>query len=667
MGLFDDIREKMLGGTKSDGEMSEASDQPTEDQDLAGFVKKQIEESRSQAVRISQEGIWMTNIAYLVGFDSCYYDPQSKQFKPAANSGGGNARYLGRNRVRENIILPGVQNRLARMCKVPPRYETRPNSQSEEDKEAAKLGEEIIGDVWDRQTVNKKRIELGMWTQQCGHAFVIVSHDDQLGDPLVDPITGDMLGFQGEVRLDVASAFECYADPLARSLEEAGWFARCKVRKLDYFRTHYPERGSLVKEEGAWLLSTQYEQRIASMNAATGPANSGASEQMKNAAIEISYYEKRSKKHPNGRHIIVANGVMLKNGRLPVGEIPVAKFDDVVIGGKYYSESTITHVRPLQDLYNQNLSRCAEWQRKLLAGKYLAAKGHGLAEEALNDRSGEVVEYTPVPMAGEPKAMQMPTIPEFVYKERADYKRSAYEIMGLSEVSRGNLPSASIPAHGIQLLLEQDETRMGIETEQHEHAWARVGMLILKYVDRFYTDERTLKLKGDSGLKFKRYTGADLKRNFDVSVVRGSTVPNSKVLHRQEIMNLYTGGLLGNPADPAVRDKVLGMLQYGDVGEAWEDQRLDKLQIERDLRIIEEGQAPLVDDKDNHMMHVVVKNRYRKSEKFQLLSPEAQILLQENINAHLDIMVNQANPQLAVPPVMPMAPPAVDAVPPAVA
>lgn len=655
MSIFDDVREKLLGAAKSDDKMDQAADQPREDIELAAYVKKQIEESRNQSTRIAHEGIWMTNIAYLLGFDSCYYDPNTRQFRPNGAAGAG--QYMRRNRVHSNIILPGAQNRLARMLKVPPRYEVRPNSMSEEDKEAAKLGEEVVGDVWDRQKVNRKRIDLGMWTQQCGHAYVGVCHDDQLGEPLVDPTTGEMMGYQGEVRVDVASAFECFADPLAKTLEEAGWFARAKVRKLDYFRSHYPERGHLVKEEGAWLLSTQYEQRIATLNTTGGSSAPAASEQMKGAAIEISYYEKRSQKHPKGRHVIVANGVMLKNKKLPVGEIPYAKFDDVIVAGKYFSESTITHVRPLQDLYNRNLQKCAQWVDMTLAGKYIAARGHGLAQEAMNNQSGEVVEYDPVPGAKEPHPMQVPTIPEFVYKERSDYKNNAYEIMGLSEVSRGNLPSASIPAQGIQLLLEQDETRMGIETEQHEHSWARIGMLILKYVAEYYTDERTLKLKGESGLNIKKYTGDSLRRNFDVNVVRGSTVPNSKVLHRQEIMNLYTGGLLGNPQDPAVRDKVLGMLQYGDVGEAWEDQRLDKMQIQRDLEMIESDVAPTVDPKDNHVLHMVEKNRYRKSEKFFRLSPVGQQLLQQNIDAHTNILLTQAHPQFAEPPPVPAPPP----------
>lgn len=649
MGIFDKVRDKLMGENQT-GEISGASEQPQEDIDLCAFVKQRVEDVRTQATRISHEGIWMTNIAYVLGFDSVYYDPNLRQFRPSGSSSTGAYQYVKRNRVHSNLILPAVQNRLARMLKAPPRYEVRPNSMEEEDKEAAKLGEEIIGSVWDRQKINRKRIDLGMWTQQCGHAFIGTCWDDQEGEPLVDPATGEAVGNEGETRIDVVSAFEGFADPLAKTMDECGWFARCKVRKLDYFRSHYPDRGDLVKEEGVWLLSTQYEMRINTLNT-VGPSSSGVSEQMKNAAIEISYYEKKSKKYPRGRHVISANGVLLKNDELAIGEIPYAKFDDVVIGGKFYSESLITHARPLQDQYNKNLVKSADWINKLLAGKYIAARGHGLLQEAMTDQSGEIVEYDPVPGADAPHAMTIPVIPGYVFDERKLTKEDMFDIFGLSEVSRGQLPSASIPAQGIQLLLEQDETRMGIETEQHEHSWAKVGGFILKFEEKYAITPRKIKKKGVANhTNIRNYVGSDIKKNFDVTVIRGSTVPNSKVIHRQEILNLYGQGLLGNPQDPATADKVLSMLQYGDVGEAWEDQHLVKMQIQRDIEAIEKEMVPPVDEKDNHVMHMVEKNRYRISEKWYSLSPLSQQILQANIKAHSDILMKQMNPHLASPP-----------------
>lgn len=524
MGAFNDMLKRIMGDGSGSEELKDAQDQPQDELDLAGYIKGKIEESRGNANRISHEGIWMTNIAYLLGFDNIYYDTSAKTFRPIARA----TQYLKRNRVHQNLILPAVQNRLARLCKVPPRFDVRPNGPDTDEREAARLGIEVLTMLWEKLRMGEKRIDLGMWLQECGHSYLKVSWDCEAGEELTDPVTGESIGHEGEIRADVVSAFEVFCDPLATSLSDASWVAQCKVRKLDYFRSHYPERGHLVKEEGPWLLSTQYQLRINSLNA-TGPTMSGTTEQMKHAAIEISYYEARSEKHPNGRHVCIANGVVLKDDELPVGRFPLVKFDDIVVAGKYFSEASITHARPLQDQYNRTLARRAEWVNKLLAGKYLAAKGHGLSAEAFNDQSGEILEYNPVPGGSEPKPMVVPQMPEYAYQETNQLEKGIYDAFGLSEVSRGIMPSAGIPAVGMQLLLEQDETRVGIEIEQHEHAFAEFGELLLRFAGEYYKTERKLKSKGKNlEYQIKYFKGDDLKKAYDVTVVKGSMVPDRK-------------------------------------------------------------------------------------------------------------------------------------------
>jgi hypothetical protein len=223
-----------------------------------------------------------------------------------------------------------------------------------------------------------------------------------------------------------------------------------------------------------------------------------------------------------------------------------------------------------------------------------------------------------------------------------------YEISGISEVSRGQLPSASIPAIGMQLLVEQDETRIGVMTEQHEQAYAKLGQLILMMVEKYYQTPRLLKLAKGKEYVVKDFVGSDLNGNTDVIVIRGSTTPGSKVIRRQEIVNTYQMGLLGDPNDPKVRDKVLQMLEYGDIAEVWEEQSLDLNQIKQDIEAIEQGIAPEVNELDNHVMHIAEKNKYRKGDKFKKLPFELQELLLANIEQHVQAQMQLMNPQLGI-------------------
>lgn len=681
MGIFDKLFPK-------DGETEElksAQDQSRDELDLISHIKSKVEECRSSGSRITHEGIWMTNIAYILGFDSVFYDTSIRQFKVV----GRGSNYLRRNRIHVNKILPTVQNRLARLCKNPPRYDVRPLSSNIEDKDACTLGKQIIDTVWDIQKINRKRIELMMWVQQCGHAYMKVSWDDTLGKPLPDlavsPLPaalGDQLSgtlpdldslmgtqaavgengvvdldaalttptkveYEGDIRVDVCSPFEMFPDPLAKTLDECTWIVQAKVRKLDYFRTQYPERGSLVKEESAWLLSAQYEARINNLNN-QGPSTTGVQNQLKNAAIELSYYERRSQDHPNGRRIICANGILLKDDELPAGEIPFAKFDDIIIGGKFYSESIITHLRPIQDQYNRTISKRAEWVNRLLAGKYIAAKGHGLQQEVLNDQSGEVVEYSPVPNAAPPTAMPIPNIPAYAYTEEERLQGMMYDISGINEVSRGQLPSASIPAVGMQLLVEQDDTRIGITTEAHEESYAYIGKLILLYAEEYYKTPRLLKISGRAGqYTVKEFTGADIKGNHDVIVIRGSTLPGSKVLKRQEILNLHQGGYFGNPQDPNVVSRVMTLLEYGDVAEAWADVHLDQGQFKKSMDMIKSGQIPPASEFDNHAYIIQDLNRFRKTDDYTALGEQNKMIFDAFMEQHIQYIMQKMDPSLA--------------------
>lgn len=603
---------------------------------LAGHVRSKVEEVRSSASRISMEGIWMTNIAYVLGYDSVRWNANSRVFENVNVS----APFVRNQKSHVNKILPTLQNRLARLCKNPPRYDVKPESNDTEDKEAARLGLEILTGLWEKLSLNQKRLALYMIVQQCGHAYVKISWDTTLGNIISNPFTGES-DFEGDLRADVVSPFEIFPDPSAKSEEDAlnSWIIQAKVRSLDYFRSHYPEKGHLVKEEDCWLLSLQYAQRANNINS-RGPGGSGLSEAMKNSAIELVKYEARSKDYPNGRMIVVANGVVLEDKELPVGIIPFRRFDDVTIGGRYYPEAITTHLRPIQDQYNENVRRQAEYTRKMLSAKYKAARGTGLKQESMNNGSDEIVWYTPVPNApnaGAPDAVQPPSVPAWAFTEEDRLIARFNDISGISEVSRGTLPSASIPAIGMQLLTEQDDTRLGVMTEQHEHAWAGIGTLILKYVEKFYVTPRKLKIAGKNlSYTVKEFAGADLKGNTDVIVIRGSTLPGSKVLRRQEILNAFSQGLLGDPADPAVREKVLGMLEFGDVAEIWQDYGLDMAQIKRGMDKMKQGIPVEVNDLDNHTLWIQELNRFRKSDRFEALDPIIQQLMIDNMEAHIE-------------------------------
>lgn len=655
--FLDKAREKLHAWSNNDElDIQSAEDQSEADKALVAFVENELNERRSTSARIALEGIALTNVAYLCGFDSVYFDGLSRQFKPIPAP----SQLVAKHRVHVNRILPTCQNRLARLMKNEPRWEVRPNSGDEEDKDAARLAEQVILQLWEQTQINQKRAQLLMWCQQAGSAYLKVCWDPALGEARVMPVDAPQPDgtvqrkyervTTGDIRVDICSFFEIFPDHLAKYWDECKSLVQAKIRPLSYFKEHYPERGHLVKQEDCWLNSLQYEARINALNTQTG-ASGMATNQLKNCAIERVYYEMPSKKHPMGRRVITANGVLLDDGILPIDELPFVKFDDIVVAGKFNAEAIITHLRPLQDQINKGKAMRAAWLNRTLTGKYAAARGANLGRESLNEQSGEVVEYDPVPNApngGMPVSLDPPAIPSYAYEEENTLKTDMDDTAGINEASRGQLPSAQIPAIGMQLLVEQDDTRIGVETESHEHSYANLGRILLKFAAKYYTTPRLLKIAGKSmEYTVRDFVGEDIKESFDVKVKRGSMAPGSKTLKRQEIINLHQAGYFGNPQDPLVLQNVLSMLEFGDEYQAWKRQSLVANQIQRGIKMIEgEGMKPPVSEFDDHPQWIRELDNYRISDKFALLNEQQQSILLELMNEHLNLESERMNPEV---------------------
>lgn len=621
--------------------IKDESQQTEEERKVAAHVRNKVQEIRASANRIAHEGIWMTNIAYTKGYSGVTFNTNTRSFQPVNRV----SPFIRKDKVYMNKILPTLQNRLAKLCKSPPKFDVRPETSNIEDKEAARLALQILTSQWEKLNADEKRIPLYMWLQQCGHSYMKICWDPTKGNRIPEHLGGQG-EYEGDLRLDVVSPFEIFPDPLANNFEDvlSSWVIQAKIRKIDYFRSQYPGRGEAVNEEDVWLLSAQYQNRINSMNT-RGPTDSKGMS-TKHCAIELIKYEARSKEYPNGRMIVTANGILLEDKELPCGEIPFAKFSDIVTGGSYYDESTVTHARPIQDQYNRTIQRRAEWTKKLLAGKYSAAKGSGLQQEAMNDGT-EVLYYTPVPNApnaGQPTAVQVPMIPQWAYTEEQALEKMFNDLTGVNDVSRGIMPSASIPAVGMQLLQESDDSRVGIITEQHERAWARVGSLILKYVEKYYSIPRKMKIAGKN-LQYtvKEFTGKDIRGNTDVFVIRGSTLPGSKALRRQEILNAFSQGLLGDPADPKVREKVLNQLEFGDVAEIWRSQSLVDSQIARGIESLKAGIDVPVSEFDKNDKWIEKLNEVRIDEAFDNYSDDVKSLIMNQIEQRLNMIMQVSN------------------------
>jgi hypothetical protein len=158
---------------------------------------------------------------------------------------------------------------------------------------------------------------------------------------------------------------------------------------------------------------------------------------------------------------------------------------------------------------------------------------------------------------------------------------------------------------------------------------------------------RKLKMAGpEMAYTVKEVSGDMIRGNTDVRVIRGSTVPGSKTLARQDIINAYGLGLLGAKDDPAVIMKVLDMIEFGDTSGIWEDISLDNSQIRRGIDKLEAGIPVMVQEFDNHTAWLLKLNRVRKSDKWDSYPPNVQALFLTTMEQSLGTIVAQNMPPM---------------------
>lgn len=646
MGLLDRVKGSLgLKSTDDAGSVNDIIDQLDEAKDERqkyAFIRSKVDEVRASASRIAHESVWMRNCAYTVGFAGTQFDNRTRSFVSTNRATAGQRR----NGMYVNKILPNLQNRLAKLTKNPPRFDVRPEDNTQDAKDNARFKLDILTAKWDELKINLERQPLLMWVQECGHAYVGTFWDDTKGQILTGE-DGEPF-YEGDIRCEVMSPFEVFPDPLAKTFDESEYFIRAKIRPLSYFRNRFPEKGAQVKEEDCWLLSLQYDTRVNTMNTRGFSSSTGQMAQ-RNTAIELTYFERPSLKHPKGRMITGASNVILADQELPTGKIPLTKFDDIVVAGKYYSEAVVTHVCPIQDQYNAVIRRRADWVNRMLAGKYISPRGNEIIREAMTDQSAEFVQYTVVPNApngGEPKHLDIPTIPQYAYNEEDKLDQQFSEVMGISEVSKGQLPSASIPALGMQILVEADDTRIGVEILNHEFGYASIGGHILDLVQQYYQTPRKLKFAGKNSYVIEDVKGEDLVGPNDVIVIPGSTIPGSKALRRQDVLNLFDRGALGNIQDPSVQQRLLEAVEFGEEGEMFVDVSLDNHRSKQEQEAIESEIMPDVAEEFNHQFMLKELARFRKSEGYDALSDTSKSIYEAVKEEHLRFLgeLTGANP-----------------------
>lgn len=561
-----------------------------------------------------------------------------------------------RQLVTDNRIMPIVTHCSARKVKNKPVFSVTPFSNDDADVEASNIADKVLEGDWDYLDLQQKLFDAVLWSDGVSDGFWKIYWDSTIGDsedfligpdgqPLLNPQDNTPLRASeaqtvppellqnvtvktlapGDVCVEVITPFELFPDPLATSMEDLEWMVEEKVRSVNYIKQRYPADSGgkeYVPTPDADVRGGIAESRLG------GPSLTGSGVDYKGVKL-YEYWCKPNVEHPKGKRCVWANDTILVEEE-PYDAMPYVRFPSVQVPGRFWSQGLTTFLRGPQEELNKIRTQIAENAKRLGNPALMSSRQ---ANVEYSGDAGEHIKFDSTVPDSVPTYLQPPSIPVYVENEIQRIEESMAEISGIHEVSKAQVPTGVTAASAINLLQEQDDTRLGPQIQAMERALELAGTKILKLRAKFNTDERTIRLVGEDGdWDIFAFKGAMLGDEPQVEVQAGSAMPRSKAAKQAAGFQLLEMWLqYGQPLDSRSARKFFKDLEVGSIDRLFENISNDEAQCVREHRELYNGTQVQITPVDNDQFHIEAHEDECKTSRFAGQPPPVQ----ENFYAHI--------------------------------
>jgi len=569
------------------------------------------------------EARWILSLAFLGGMQYSMFNSTAHMLQQIDKT-------RNKSRIVDNILLPRWRRQVADMVRTKPSMSVVPSSEENEDIQAAKTANKVLRHLWRTLKMKKKVRELAGWIYSCGNAFL-----DDRWNPKRGPITmgpeGDPI-YLGDADIGVWSPFDILVPAYYMNtvdLDAFPWLIKNKFRDLSYIRKNYPKRGKDVVAQTRPTTITG----MSLVTAGVTPYDSRLP-----GATLIEYYQQPCVDYPKGLFITAANGIVLQKADYPYDYYNLEHFKDIDLPGIFWGKSTVDASIPLQIRWNKTSNSIDEFNETAAKGKMLAPKRAAL-EVLPDDTHGEIITYKPV-LGHKPEKLNLGTLPATYNVALENTKGSTQDMFSQHEITQGTNRSDIRSGEMVSLLREQDSFGAIPSHGVFEEAMESVFSRVLKRIQKGYTAPRMISITGkDNEFEVFAFKGADLRNNTDVHVARQSALPDSRVERMAMIERRYEKGLYGDPQDPEVRRNVMNLLEDANIEYTFGDVKLDEVysRWENTVLLQADVDVMLVNQYDNHTIHVKEHGRFQKSleyQKLKVLNPQVFMKLEQKFMAH---------------------------------
>lgn len=580
--------------------------------------------------RKQYELMWELNMNFMLGNQYSIISPKQEIESSAKN-------YYWEEREVYNHIAPIIETRLAKLGKVRPTVSVKPTGNEQSDLYCAKLSKAILAGITDKVNLSELITQATIWSEVTGTSFYKVVWDNSLGDTVASeegkPIKN------GDISISVCPPFEIYPDSSGSvDIENCESIIHARAFPIEKIKDIYG-----VEAKGEDIDTFSFENFV-SHGAVTGFSNIPklAHSIKHNHALVIEKYEKPTKKNPNGKLTIIAGDNLVFDGEIPFEiandkshSYPFIKQVSTNQVGSFWGVSVIERCIPIQRAYNAIKNRKHEYMARLASGVLAVEDGSvdidNIEEEGL--APGKILVYRNGSTI--PKFIDAGTIPNDFNNEEDRLLNEFITVSGVSEFMRDStVPSSVSSGTALNLLIEQDETRLSVTAEYIRSAVKKIAQFIIRLYKQFAVSTRLSRIADDNGdIEIYYWKGSELT-NDDIVLDTINELTETPAQRKNMLLDLYKTGLLNDENGKLSnrnRARILESLGFG----IWEsEQDISNLHIKRAVKENIKLQDVNPREIDDHDIHVVEHTKYLLSSESEKATKEHIKKIEAHILAH---------------------------------
>lgn len=592
---------------------------------------------RRQEERKPFEAQWQLNMNFLMG----------NQYMTLSGNGEVeefDKQFFWQQREVFNHIAPLVEIRLAKLSRIRPEMTVVPASAEDKDVAAAKLSKKILKFIQNSKNISHVLSQATKWSEICGTAFYKVTWNGAMGEVFAKDENGVEIK-DGDVEISCITPFEIFPESsTCQDLEDCQTLICAKALPVSHI---FEKWGVSVDPEEINVFSL-------SLGSGTGglgynSASSAITSSTRNdCALVIEKYTRPCKELPNGRLTIVCQEKVLFDGDLPYvnahggkRDFPFVRQTALENAGCFWGASIIERVIPIQRAYNAVKNRKHEFLNRISMGVLTVEDGsvdvENLEDEGLSP--GKILIYRQG--SNPPTFMSSQNVPTDFTLEEDRLLNEFLIISGVSDLMRSTTASATnLSGTALQLLMEQDDTRMSFTIENMRSAIRCVGEQCLRLYKQFAIVPKLAKICNREGdVETLYFMGSQINAD-DVVFETEQEASQTIAQKRSMVFDLLSNGLLSDDEGKismSMKTKVLEMLGFGvwEGGQDVKELHMKKAQKENlEILKFEKAKVCEIDDHDLHINEHIAFMLSDDYEKHAKKHPELEEMFLTHIRSH---------------------------------